>query len=85
MITAEQLEARSQEVRKKCFDLFMTRPATRLLISMIPAGDQRETLTTLLQECYEQAWGSASANSIAMLLESVFRSASDHHNRKPPL
>lgn len=84
MITSEQLETRSKEAQKKCFDVFMARPSTRLLLSMIPAGDHRDALTTLLQECSETAWSSATGNSLAMMLESVLRSTGDNHNRKPP-
>jgi hypothetical protein len=85
MTTAAQLEARSEESRKKCFEAFMARPATRLLVSMIPPGDHREALTTLLQECFEMAWASATANSLALMLESFLRNTGDHHNRKPPV
>jgi hypothetical protein len=84
MVNAEQLEARSAEYRKKSFQAFLETPSTRLMLSMVPPSENREVLTTLLDECFRAAWNGGTSTALVILLQEYMRGPNDH-NRKPPL
>lgn len=73
MITQEQLKAKEDSDKSKGFDSFMARPTTRLLLSMIPAGEHQDALRTLLREAFDTGWGHGSGSMLGIMLEQVMR------------
>jgi hypothetical protein len=80
--TPEQLRARTEEMRiqderarKQAYEVFMARPATRLLISIIPAAEHRDTLTALIADAFETGWGSGGAATVAAMMQTVLRAS----------
>lgn len=56
MIDIESERNRTQQKTKEHFDRWLSTPATRLMLSMIPAAEKPEVLETLLRECFNQGY-----------------------------
>lgn len=72
-MTAERdvIQAREATAKKKGFDQFMTQPTTRMMISMIPAGEKQEVLETLLFETYNAGFNSGVGTTAGNFLEAI--------------
>jgi len=67
----KDIEARATASKRKGFDEFMKQPTIRLLISMIPAGEAKETLDTLLQQSFDTGWNHGSANIAVEMISGI--------------
>jgi hypothetical protein len=76
MRSPEQLHALSETAKNKSFDSFIAMPSVRLLISMIPASEHAEVLTTLLKEAYFTGWGGGSAATLSIMLAEMIKGQS---------
>lgn len=67
-------QAKEQSNKKLSFDKFMDEPTTRMMLSMIPATDEkREVLETLVQASYERGWQNGSGNTAGSFLEVIIK------------
>lgn len=73
MISAEDIRVKEELIRKKAFAVFMDSPATRLMVSMIPAAEKAEVLQTLLQECFNVGFASGGAALGLTMIEQMMR------------
>lgn len=77
--TKEQVEADDALAKKEGFAKWMNAPATRMMISMIPAGEKREVLEILLQETFNSGY---SVGGGQMLTSFVIQMMSGNKNNK---
>ena len=70
---ARETEARSKANQKAAFAKWMDQPATRMMMSMIPASDRPEVLETLLQETFGAGFASGSGDTAVSFLETIFK------------
>ena len=73
MLTATEIEQRDKAKKKSAFAKWMDQPATRMMISMIPASDKPEVLETLLQETFNAGFGAGSGETAASFLEAILK------------
>ena len=63
MITGLEMKQRSEKYKKEGFDMWMSMPVTRMLISQIPAGTANpELLGVILFSAYESGFGTGGAS-----------------------
>lgn len=62
MISEAEMKAKEVTDKKRAFEDFMSQPTIRLLVSMIPASEHKDTLNTLLQESFNSGWSGGSGN-----------------------
>lgn len=75
-------EAKTIKQRKDAFARFMDQPATRMMVSMIPAGEKQEVLETLLQETFNYGFNCGSGNAMGEVVEALFKNM-DKRSRAP--
>ncbi len=80
-MTIVEFEARDRADKKAGFAKWMDQPATRMMLSMIPASEHREVLETLLEETYNAGFGSGAGKTAVSFLETIFKNMS---KRDPP-
>lgn len=79
MALNEKIKEMQEKLKKQGFEAWMSQPTTRLIISMIPAGDHKEALDTLLRDAYDYGFGSGGAALGIELMSSVM----DKKNNPP--
>ncbi len=57
MLTETQLREQSERQINETFGAWLDRPKTRLIMSQIPAGDNKETLSVLLRSAFDAGVG----------------------------
>lgn len=72
--TVNEMEAKSAARRKSAFDRWMDQPATRMMMSMIPAAEKREVLETLLQETFNSGFQAGAGETAGSFMEVIFKS-----------
>jgi hypothetical protein len=66
-------ESKSRQRKKDGFARFMDQPATRMLVSMIPAGEKQEVLQTLLQETFNSGFNAGTGDATSDIIEALFK------------
>lgn len=79
----EALKEKILMQRKDAFQLWMMRPTTRLMTSMIPKCDKPEVLQTLLQEAFDAGFDSGGAEMAVGLLQVMMRDGNGKDRDKP--
>lgn len=75
---ADKIKVEFERMRKDMFKSYMATPGTRVLMSLIPAGEKQDVLQALLETTFESGFsGGVSATSIALV-----GSALDRFERK---
>jgi hypothetical protein len=80
MLTETQLrEQREQSERRgnEAFLAWLSRPEIRLIMSAIPAGDNKETLPVLLRSAFDAGVGCGTGYAVADLLEQMLKKGGD--------
>lgn len=67
----KQREAAMNAARTDAYTTFLARPVTRMMMSMIPAGEQRETLDTLLQETFDAGFTAGGGEMLVSFLTGI--------------
>lgn len=70
--TPAEMEAKDKAAKKDGFAKWMDQPATRMMLSMIPASEKQEVLETLLQEAFNAGYQAGGGQMIGSVFESVF-------------
>ena len=73
-LTKEQFLQREKAASEEQFQEFMSNPTIRLLISMIPATENRDVLHTLLKETFSQAFSRGSLFFAITAMDGVIES-----------
>lgn len=68
-----EIEAKNKAEKRAGFDRFMDQPATRMMISMIPAGEHREVLETLLHEAFNNGYGCGGASTAGSFMDAILK------------
>lgn len=76
-------EAKSRQRKKEGFSRFMDQPATRMMLSMIPAGEHKEVLETLLQETFNFGFSAGCGDAMGDMLEALFKGMDRRENKAP--
>lgn len=58
---AERINKLSADAQKSGFESWMNSETTRFMVSLIPAGDNKDTLITLLRATYSAGFGCGTA------------------------
>lgn len=69
------LRERGEDFKQRGYREFLEKPATKLLISMIPATENKEVLQTLLTECWNGGFVVGAGFVALSMAESMFRDA----------
>lgn len=68
-----EMEAKQKADKKEGFARFMDQPATRMMMSMIPASDKPEVLETLLQETFSAGYAAGGGQAMGLVIEALFK------------
>jgi hypothetical protein len=71
MNLAEQ-EAKTKASKKRGFEDFMSNPLTCMVVSTIPAGENKDGLEQLLKAAYESGYSAGMAETIIELATAIF-------------
>ncbi len=77
MLTETQLREQSERQSNEVFGAWLNRPETRLIMSQIPAGDNKETLSVLLRSAFDAGVGCGFGQFAGHLLESMIKKKGD--------
>lgn len=72
-MTEEQVHIRDKARQTESFNLYMDDPQTRFMMSMIPAGENKDALVILLESAFASGFKSGGGNTAVMFLEAMFR------------
>lgn len=67
-----EMEARDKVAKRDGFAKWMDQPATRMMVSMIPASEKQEVLETLLQEAFNAGYQSGGSQMVGSVFKAVF-------------
>jgi hypothetical protein len=73
-------EAKSRQRKKDGFSRFMDQPATRMMVSMVPA-DEKQVLQTLLQETFNAGFSTGSGDALGDILEAMLKGVDKRTDR----
>ncbi len=75
---AEQTKQEMDRIRKEMFRAYLATPGTRVLMSLIPAGEKQEILQALLETTFETGFsGGIAATSIHLIGGAISRLSKD--------
>lgn len=83
MMTKEDIEQKSKQAEERAFSEWMSRPETRFIVSTIPAGEHKESLSVLLRSAFSAGHGAGGASVGIMLMEHALTKLGDRDDRKP--
>ncbi len=71
MISEAEMKVQEATEKKRAFDSFMDQPTIRLLVSMVPGSEHKDTLNTLLQESFNSGWSGGSGSIALTFLKAI--------------
>lgn len=85
MPTTAEREAKEREEKarqKEAFHRFMEQPMTKMAVSMIPAGENKETLITLLETTFDVGVHHGAGSTMMTVLDAFFTNKDRKDNNR---
>lgn len=73
MLSVQEKEARSRAREEKEFNNFMTKPETKLMLSLVPPSENPDVMQTLLRAAFKAGVNAGAGDILGDLLEAVLK------------
>ena len=70
--TQQRNEARKAS-NEQAYQQWLTKPETKLLLSMIPPSDTQEAMQVLLRSCFDTGCGHGEGSVALMMIKAMFK------------
>jgi hypothetical protein len=66
-------EAKTKATQEAAFQRFMTKPETKLLVSMVPQANPPEAIETLLRSSFDAGFGVGMGDTLGLVLDAMLK------------